>query len=182
MLIDVSKINQTEKFEILGNEAWLEAIYNNFPTPGNLPTPKIKAIIDVDARDPACVSIKGEIDYAPYVDCSKCGLEITWPLHEKIDTKFLKELPEIEGDDLTDLELEAQDLEEYTLVNGKFFNLETLINDAIQLALPTKLIKKDDQDNCLVCFKNTSGLIVISTDSDPVKSPFDALKKLKLDS
>jgi uncharacterized metal-binding protein YceD (DUF177 family) len=182
MMIDVSKINHTERFEILGNEEWLENIYKSFPPPPKMPSPKIKATIDVDARDPACVNVKGEVEYTPYVDCSKCGLEITWPLHEKIDTKFLKDLPTMDGEEMTELELEAHNLDEYILVNGKFFNLETLINDAIHLALPTKLVKKDDQDNCLVCFKDTSGFIAISTDHDRSKSPFDALKNLKLDS
>jgi uncharacterized metal-binding protein YceD (DUF177 family) len=113
-----------------------------------------------------------------HVDCSRCGLAISWAISEKIETRFLRDISDLSDD----LELNETSIEDFTLTNGKTFDLEELINDAVQLALPTRLIRVGANDECLVCDEKLAEPIQKSTDSESALNPFRALKSLKLDS
>jgi len=179
MIIDASKIKSTETIEITGREGWLQQIYASFPTPKGQTMPILTGSFLVDARDPLMVRIRGTLEYSPFVDCSRCALEITWPMKEEIDVRFLREAPEFEGE--LEVDLEASGLEDYILNNGKTFDLEVLLNDAIQLSLPTQLIQKNKSNQCLVCLKDLSNPIQLGTGTDD-DNPFSVLKNLKMPS
>jgi len=178
MIVDVSKMKSIETFKIEGTEDWLSKIYAEFKTPKDAQKPLLQALISVDPRDPACVTVKGTVDYTPFVDCSRCGLAISWAISEKIETRFLRDISDLSDD----LELNETSIEDFTLTNGKTFDLEELINDAVQLALPTRLIRVGANDECLVCDEKLAEPIQKSTDSESALNPFRALKSLKLDS
>jgi uncharacterized metal-binding protein YceD (DUF177 family) len=177
MIIDVSKMKTVETFKVEGTEPWLSKIYSEFKTPKNTTAPLLRGSISVDARDPACVTVKGSIEYSPFVDCSRCGLGISWPISETIETRFLRDLPDFSDD----LELDEASIEEFTLMDGKTFDLEELINDVVQLALPARLVQAGPNDECLVCDEKLSEPIHDVKDVDPL-NPFRALKNIKLDS
>ena len=178
MIIDVSKMKSIEIFKIEGTEDWLSKIYAEFKTPKDAQRPLLKALVSVDARDPVCVTVKGTVDYTPFVDCSRCGLAISWAISESIETRYLRDISDLSDD----LELDESSIEDFTLTNGKTFDLEELINDAVQLALPTRLIRVGANDECLVCDEKLSDPIQNSADSESALNPFKALKNLKLDS
>lgn len=178
MIIDASRIKSTETIVITGEEGWLTQIYASFPTPKGQAMPKLTGSFLIDARDPMTVNVRGTLEYAPFVDCSRCALEISWPINESIDVRFLREAPEFE--DELEIDLEAAGLEDYILDNGKTFDLEILLNDAIQLSLPTKLIKVGEDNNCLVCSKDLSAPLALESNPAEDTNPFAVLKGIKL--
>lgn len=177
MIVDVSKMKSVETIKVEGTEPWLSKIYSEFKTPKNATLPLLQAAISVDARDPACVTVKGSVDYTPFVDCSRCGIGISWPISETIETRFLRDIPEFSED----LELDEASIEEFTLKDGKTFDLEELINDVVQLALPPRLVRVGENDECLICDEKLSEPIHNVKEAESL-NPFKALKNIKLDS
>jgi uncharacterized metal-binding protein YceD (DUF177 family) len=79
-----------------------------------------------------------------------------------------------------DLSLSEEELDSYLMV-GDEVDLEMLVNDAIQTALPSQfLAASEDGKSCKICQIDISSTKVFSAGDTEATSPFAALRGIKL--
>jgi uncharacterized metal-binding protein YceD (DUF177 family) len=182
MRIHIKELNPDLSVHINGTEAWLERIYADFANQTSLrhtdlDIPRLSADLELVLEEAGTVRVKGRIQYAPIVDCSRCALGIPWAMKLDVDARFLPAGVNVvqREKNLSRAELDAYYLEDNVV------DLESLINDAIHGALPLKLIATtDDGANCRICNVDLTEPQVYGTRQDTETSPFAALKGLKL--
>jgi uncharacterized metal-binding protein YceD (DUF177 family) len=179
MKVDVRNIREEIKISISGSESWLERIYKYFPTNKDQERPLVSATFSiVHDASLSCFIVRGELAYAPYVDCSRCAIKIQWPIKESFEIYYMKKtkaVPSLEED------LQEEDFGEYLLVNDEI-DLEEVLNDQIQLAIPTQTVRvsSGSKGDCMVCGKDVTSLLVYgNTTEDVAPNPFAVLKDLK---
>lgn len=179
MRLHINDIAPERRIIISGDEPWLQAIYDDFPTESEKPklTGELRLALEEGTGG---VHVTGKLAYAPMVDCSRCCLAIAWPLDLNIDARFL---PEAANASPKEKNLSRDELDAYDL-QGHEMDLEELINDSVQTALPTSLVPvSEDGDSCQVCnadLRNDRLYGSDTEDQDKVLSPFAALKNVKL--
>lgn len=179
MRLAVAEIIGTRVVEIQGREPWLDALYRDFPLPEADGTSSLlTATLRLRVEESGSVHVTGRLSYAPVVSCSRCDKTIGWPIDCDLDVRFL---PEQANDLEREKNLSAGDLDAYFL-DGDEVDLEQLITDAVQTALPSRFVLADAKgENCRVCKVSITDERVYGTAEDAGSaSPFAALKGLKL--
>lgn len=180
MKIEVKHIGNYKKFDVSGQEKWLEAIYKFFPTGNKDPHPTLTAQIEVSyVEDLFAYSVKYQLDYSPKVDCSRCGIKIDWPLQLSDEVYYYAQPDRSQEVDIIDLD--TQDLDTYYVEDGQI-DLESLLNDVVQLAIPSQTVppKKASSDDCCTCGDDLSKTKVFGPKpEDDASNPFNVLKQLK---
>ena len=179
MLIRVDDIQPTFSLSIRGDEPWLAPIVKSLQEEGGAASDsKITGEIQFRKDSAGFVYGKGQVKFTPTLSCSRCAMDIPWPLDATVDATWR---PPFESVTPREMALSADDLDVYFMVDGKI-NVEELVNDVLQCALPEKVIvRKDDTDDCGVCGINLLNNLVYGK-NEPLEqaSPFAALKNLKM--
>jgi len=182
MRIQLKDMTPQLHVQICGLEPWLGPLYSGFPQQledhqGSASArPLLKADFDLMLEEAGSVQVTGEVRYSPIVNCSRCDRLIPWPLHIPLNVRFL---PAAYNSVAKETNLSLADLDAYFL-DGDELDLECLINDAVQTALPSRMVPEAIGDNaCSACLEPTADGQVYGEDNSEA-SPFAALKGLKL--
>ncbi|MBM4252388.1 MAG: DUF177 domain-containing protein [Deltaproteobacteria bacterium] len=179
MRLAVAAINGQIEVTIKGNEPWLEALYRDFPLPGGTgEAALLSGVLKLRVEEAGSVHVTGHLSYAPIVSCSRCDKAIAWPLACDVDVRYL---PEQINDLEREKNLSRNDLDAYFL-DGDEVDLEQLITDTVELALPSRFVLADAKgERCRVCAVSVAdGRVYGAADDTSQSSPFAALKGLKL--
>ena len=182
MRVQLKNMTPNLHVRIDGHEPWLASLYSDFPehlldAHGKASErPQLKAEFDLLLEEAGSVQVKGTVRYSPVVHCSRCDRPIAWPLSIPLNVRFF---PAAFNSAAKETNLSLADLDAYYL-DGDELDLETLINDAVQTAMPSRLVPEDTGTNaCTACLEPTaSGQVYGQGSADA--SPFAALKGLKL--
>ncbi|MBC7659657.1 MAG: DUF177 domain-containing protein [Chitinophagaceae bacterium] len=186
MKVLVKDMREPKVINIQGTEPWLNEIYASFLGSEGF---GLKGQVTVTPEDYGLYTVEGKIEYVPLVGCSRCDREIPWPINRAISVRFIDRVAaessfEIEGevgDEMIERDLVSEDLDTYYLEPSGELDVEMVINDIVQTALPTRLILTDKNGkSCLVCHENIDTPIVYKDSADADMNPFAALKNLKL--
>lgn len=177
MRIHVNDLNPEMNLAISGSEEWLSRIYADFPlSPEEGVKPRAEGNLKLILEEGGTVLVRGKVRYAPVVNCGRCEKGIPFPLDLKIDMRFF---PETLQDDSPEVNLATGDLDTYYLDKG-FADIEGLINDTIQTAIPNRLVlTAEDGKACQICGIDLSEDRLFGAEAKEA-SPFAVLKDLKL--
>lgn len=178
MYIDASKIEQTQKLQILGHEPWLADIYAEFPTPEGRGERLLTGSITIDPPRHGFVEVSGELSYSPFVACSRCNEPIEWPISPKFQISY-RQSP-TQSMERREVDLEADELDHYFLKAGDMLDIDELVNDQVNLAIPTRTIKVSERgSDCGVCLQPLGTDAVYTEGETASQSPFSILSTLK---
>lgn len=179
MRIKSSQILTQCRIQLSGTEPWLDSIYADFrATDVPSHSAPITGYIDLSPNEKGGISVQGAIEYTPIVGCARCDKSIPWPISVQIGTIVEPATAEPLA---RDLNLKEDELESYHLDINDEFDIEMIINDAIQTAIPSQFLAySENGKDCKICNLDLSGTKVYSVGESEAKSPFAALKKLKI--
>ena len=175
MLIDLSlALSKPIETEIKGEEPWLGDIYQSFLPTSAKESARLLAKTSIRHLSEEMFEITGSLSYTPEVPCSRCDLAIPWAIDLQFQMVILPEGQEW---------AEHGQSPEICYHKNRQFDLEALINDQVQLAIPQQtLLPTADGKNCAICHLNIGNKKVFSSEGDGAdeESPFSVLKGLKL--
>lgn len=178
MLIDIRQLKDPIRIEIQGQEDWLQALYDAFPTEQGNVMPQIKGTITVCAEASGDVLLSGNLVYAPYVNCGRCDLAILWPLRFEAQARYRqmpKDTPDRERE-LTAAEMDISFLEDYNLDLGQ------AILEQVLLTLPSQTTKVSENTGCCeICGDSVTEEEVYRDPEADKQNPFAALQSLKFE-
>lgn len=131
MLLPLHNLRSPHVVKLLPSEDWLKPLAEDL-SPSNPELAKIEGEITLRTTSAGFVHASGSITATAVQACSLCGDGVTLPLSAEVKATFR---PPYEGDPPKDLSLMTEDLDVYFIEKGGI-NLETLINDALQCAIP----------------------------------------------
>lgn len=179
MRIHIHDLKPDMNVHIDGTEPWLDRLYADFPAQNDQQSrPRIVGDLTLTLEEAGSVLVTGNLSYTPIVSCSRCDLGISWPLSFRLSVRYLPENVNISSKERT---LTSADLDAYYLEDNEI-DLEGLINDTVQTALPNRVIATtDDGSACRICEADlTNSQVYGQKDDNDASSPFAALKNLKL--
>ncbi|BCA79820.1 DUF177 domain-containing protein [Desulfuromonas sp. AOP6] len=125
------------------------------------------------------VSVSGVVQADVVFHCSRCLVEYATPIQSAFDLTYVKELPEVEGDD-EEIEVAPEDMG-LMLYSGDTIDLREAVQQEVIMALPLRpLCKADCKGLCLKCGGNLNQE-VCHCDTDDFSLKFSALKNFKVD-
>lgn len=178
-------LKKTKTITLEGQEPWLKDIYASFS--GN--DAPLTGEIEVKPDAYGVFHVVGHVDYTPLVECSRCQEAVAYPIHRDIDVRFIDRDAAEAGFDIEGMddegaeferELDSEDLDTYYVEPNGEMDLEMIINDFIQTALPTRVTCSLVDKTCGVPLQNEESGLVHKDKNDAEMSPFAALKGLKL--
>jgi uncharacterized metal-binding protein YceD (DUF177 family) len=180
MKLKAVDLREPSTISISGDEPWLAFIYQSFAIKGQT-QPKLTGEVTVTPAPYDVFHIRGHVRFHPLVNCGRCQDLITWEIERPIEVRYLARYEgdaKEEGEEV-EVDLTPQDLDSYYLRDG-YLDLEPVINDVVQTALPNRLIKVTaDGKNCAVCLENVEEQLVYEDECNPEVSPFAKLKGIK---
>ena len=96
--------------------------------------PSLTGHLHLRLEEAGTVQVRGRINYQPYVTCGRCLEPSQINIEQEIAVRFR---PMFEGElECRDRELALADLDDYFIAEDAV-DLETLVNDTVQTAVPT---------------------------------------------
>ncbi len=180
MKIKTRKLFNSLVVNVSGSEDWLSAIYQLFPSPTEANQPKIAATLQISPIDETrYYAVKGTIQYAPFVACSRCNEPINWPINVSFSVRYQ---PDDDGEAGVDKILTREELDYYFLDAQGDIDLEALLNEQIQLAVPSKtILVAEDGHHCRICLSPLMRADLPISSTGNQNSPFAKLAALKRD-
>lgn len=180
MRFKVEELRNPVPIVIKGDEVWLREIYATFDQKKPGEGPLITGEMTLTPADYGVYYLEGELAYTPSVPCGRCVDRIPWEIKRSFSLRFLTPYQDEESDEPLEKDLTPEDLDDYYIEN-KEIDIEPVLNDLIQTALPTRLIKTTaDGKACAICLEDIEKPLVYEQQSAADASPFAVLKKLKL--
>ncbi|MES2745028.1 MAG: DUF177 domain-containing protein [Bdellovibrionota bacterium] len=184
MKLPVKDLRDSKIHTIKGDEAWLSDIYSSFSA---IDTP-LTGHIGVKPEAYGLYSVQGHVDFTPFIECARCAEPLGYPIHRDISVRFIDrdkaeagfDIEGEDGDEVIERELDSQDLDTYYVESHGEIDLEMVVNDFVQTALPTRVICANVDKTCGVDLKDAESGLVHKDKADFDSSPFAALKNLKL--
>lgn len=177
MRIPLTDLNRPKILTLKGDEDWLGRLYADFPLGRDR---ALVGTLTLEAGPGGEVSVRGKVEFAPTVACSRCAKSIPWPLAIDVDARFL---PERGPETKREITLTGADLDAYYIEHGAV-DVEQLLNDVVQTELPLQLVRANEAgDECLICHADLDRELVYGAQEQAQEkpaSPFAALKDLKL--
>ncbi len=182
MKLKAEDLRSPKTITISGDEPWLHLIYESFDIKGAVPaTHRITGALTVTPSTYGLYDVEGEVRFTPNVSCSRCEDMIPWEISRKIKVRYLEQVPLEDEEEEVERDLEPSDMDAYYIDAQGMIDLEVVLNDFIQTALPSRLVKTaPDGKSCLICHKDVSTKAVFEDEVKPEESPFAVLKNLKL--
>ncbi len=119
------------------------------------------------------VLVTGHLSAQAFLPCDRCGEDVHVPVETDVAATFR---PAYETNIPREISLSAEDLEVYFIENGEV-DLEVLVNDALQCALPGNILCLSS--NCHSQTESDDGLVFKDSKDFRTESPFAVLKNLK---
>lgn len=182
MRVHISDLDQDKTITLSGTEDWLTTLYANFPLgeTGAGVKPRLTGSLKLTLAEGGYVHVRGSLKYAPILNCGRCEKGLPLPLDLAIDTTYMPAAAPVADKELN---LTEADLETYYLEDDAV-DLEGLIIDTVDLAVPTRfVVTKDDDKTCAACGIDLSNDRLYASHGDEAAekaSPFSILKDLKL--
>lgn len=176
MKFAVHDLHAAKTITITGHEEWLSAIYSDFAVDKSAAKGLLNAELSVSRREEGTsYRVVGSVRFCPNVDCARCGDKLTWPIDTTVDLIFAPDDREYKPG--SEVSLALADLETYPLINDTI-DIETILNDAIEEAIPLAPVLRDASGtSCKQCGKSLDARVVFGSEQkDPAPSPFAALK------
>ena len=168
MIIQLSKITKEMAYELNGSEDWMEEIYQGIPTSDPKASP-LQVSIRIKPLPEKKFHLDAKLEFSPFLDCSRCGIPIEWPIKKTFSLVFEPTPSTFEKE----IDLKTEDLDKYYYKNNEI-DVEPILNDLVQTSLPTKVIKKSsNQKNCQVCKKDIDKPLVFESNEEK-SNPFSA--------
>lgn len=182
MKLKAEDLRSPKTITISGDEPWLHLIYESFGMKTAGPeAQRITGSLTVTPSTYGLYDVTGEVQFTPSVSCSRCEDMIPWEISRKIKVRYLEQSPIEDEEEELERDLEPSDMDAYYIDAQGMIDLEVVINDFIQTALPSRLVKTAaDGKSCLICHKDVSERAVFQDAVKPEESPFAVLKNLKL--
>ena len=190
MKVSVKDLKKPLNIRISGDEPWLREIHSSFAlgdgdscAPGVRESGRcVSGSLDLSMGSGGCVKVSGSLTYEPLVPCSRCDLAIPCDVSQGVDAVF-KPAPS-SPDERREVSLSEGDLDERFISDGAV-DLEELLNDLIQTAIPTQTVQAvAGTSDCRFCKADLSAPRVFSTGGDEgeagAESPFAKLAGLKV--
>lgn len=182
MKVKVENLIQPLSIKIAGDEDWLKKIYEDFRNvPEGAPSGVGKSPITgeflLTKETAGFVRVKGKIVFKPFVDCSRCAEEIPWDIDQDINVVYRpsNELKVFHKEH----SLSREELDHY-YIEGGVIDLEALVNEWIQMAIPMQTVPACTGDgHCSLCKRDMSEERVYGTPDDDDANPFAVLKQLR---
>lgn len=179
MRFKIDQLREPVRVEIKGDEPWLDFIYKSFRQKKGADASVLTGYFTVTPDQYGAFHVQGEVSYTPLVSCGRCEMLIPWEIKRRIDVRYLVPYRDEEGES-GETDLAPEDLDDYYIENDEL-DVEVSINDLIQTALPSRLIKlTSDGKACAVCLENVETAVVYEQKTAAETSPFAVLKGLKL--
>lgn len=190
MKVSVKDLKKPLNIRISGDEPWLGQIHASFALgDGDSCAPgvresgrKVTGVLDLYVDSGGCVKVSGKLNYEPLVPCSRCDLAIPCDVSQGVDALFKP--ASAHQDERREVTLNEGDLDERFISDGAV-DLEELLNDLIQTAVPTQTAQAvAGTSDCRFCKADISAPRVFSTGGDDGEagsdSPFAKLAGLKV--
>ena len=158
----------------MGQDPWLLRVAKDL-TPDSPDTSNISGNISLHSDTAGFVHANGHVSADALLPCSRCGRTQKIHLESPISATFR---PPYSEHAPRDLALESEDFEVYFIEQGQV-DLEVLVNDVLQCALPAQIIcEEGDLEGCV---GDDYGSDLVYGDNKPLEkeSPFAILKSLK---
>lgn len=191
MKISVKDLHKPLHIEIKGDEDWLGPVYQSFAidsresfAPGVDRQPRtLRGNLNISINSYGYVVVDGRLNYAPLVSCSRCDLIVTYDVGQDVASVYKPSSTAASRDERdVEVTLSADDLDERLIEDGKI-DIESLINDLVQTAIPLQTCQTDDRGMCHFCGVDVSAAKVFSSvkegENDPT-SPFAKLAGIKV--
>ncbi len=177
MLIRVADFYPNLSIKISGDEPWLKEIEKNLQVGEAPPASKITGEIHLRKDSAGFVYGDGSVKHTPTLSCSRCAIDILWPLEAKIAVTWR---PPFESVTPRELALTSEDLDVYFIEDGKI-DISQIVNDVLLCAIPDQIVPRmEGSDDCGVCGINLlNNLVYGNNEPLEITSPFDVLKNLK---
>lgn len=185
MKLIAKDLREIKMIDIQGHEPWLGEIYSSFQ--GTDCQLHGKIVVKPEAY--GVYALEGHVDFTPLVECSRCQEPLGYPIHRDFSIRFIDRDAaeadfEIEGmeDDGEEFErdLVSEDLDTYYIEKTGELDIEMVVNDFIQTALPTRVTCASVDKACGMPLQNHESGLIHKDKADVDMSPFAALKHLKL--
>jgi uncharacterized metal-binding protein YceD (DUF177 family) len=150
MKIHIREINPELTIDIAGHEQWLQKIYGDFEVPAGTAQPLITGQLTLLYLEGGAVSVKGHLNFTPYIHCGLCGKLTPWLVDLPINVRYS---PEFTNDAkiVRDKTLNVADLDDYFLTNDQL-DIEELVNDSVQTSMPScSSAEEEMEDKCNAC-------------------------------
>ena len=172
MKLMVNSLKFPHKVHITDDAPWLEVIARDLcPTaPDNA---RIHGDLTLHNDTAGFIHVKGHISADATLPCDRCGKDVHIPLESDLSATFRPAFAETAPREMS---LSAEDLEVYFIEEGAI-DLEMLVNDSLQCALPGKVLCELSQGDS--CGMEADGPVYQDTKEFERESPFAVLKNLK---
>lgn len=172
MKLAVSSIKFPHKVVISPDASWLQMIARDL-CPADPQSTQIRGQLSLNLDSGGFVFVTGHISAQATLPCDRCGEDVKIPIETDIAATFR---PPYEANIPREISLSAEDLEVY-FIDGGVVDLETVINDSLQCALPNHLTCENSHGK--PCSNDDDGLVYRDSREFEVQSPFAVLKNLK---
>ncbi len=184
MKIGTKDLRETQILDLKGDEPWLGDIYASFEGMEEA----LHGKLSVNPAAYGVYAVDGHISYTPKVECARCQEAVPFAIERDISVRFIDrdaaeasfEIEGEEADEDYERELVSEDLDTYYVDAGGELDIEMVINDFVQTALPTRVTCEVVGRSCGLSLQNSESGLVHKDKSDFETSPFAALKNLKL--
>lgn len=173
MRLPVQNLHSRHTLVISATEPWLKPMATLL-APSAPELAQIQGEVILSTSTAGFVKASGHLTATAVQPCSLCGETLTFPLDTAVAATFR---PPFEGHTPKEMTLISDDLEVYFIENGSI-DLEVLINDALQCAMPYQVTCVGEGTG--PCDNANLGSPSGQSNQDPgTNSPFAVLKTLK---
>jgi uncharacterized metal-binding protein YceD (DUF177 family) len=159
----------------MGQDPWLAQVAKDL-APDSPETSNIRGNVSLHADTAGFVHASGHVTADAMLPCSRCGHPKKVHLESGISATFR---PPYNEQAPRELALESEDFDVYFIEQGQV-DLEILLNDVLQCALPTQVIcAEGDLEGCGGGSENDDDLVYGENKPLEKESPFAVLKSLK---
>ncbi len=172
MKLSVTSVKYPHNVVITPDAPWLNLIARDL-SPSSPEKARIQGELSLNADSAGFITASGHLKAQATLPCDRCGKDTSIPLETKVTAIFRPEYQENAPREMT---LSPEDLEVYFIENDAV-DLEVLVNDSLQCALPNHVLCGSDGDQ--PCEDPDDGLVYRDSTEFKAESPFAVLKNLK---
>jgi uncharacterized metal-binding protein YceD (DUF177 family) len=176
MRLIVKSLNSPHYVQISPKDSWLRQLAKDL-SPSSPEEAAISGELTLRADNAGFIHANGHITASALLPCDRCGRDVTIPLASNIQATFR---PSYDGQAPREMSLSAEDLDTYFIEGGQI-DLEILVNDTLQCALPGHIACPPSAENSCSSDvdEDSDEEERPSNDKTGENSPFAILKSLK---
>ena len=173
MKLSVKTLSSPHQVEFENRDSWLKEIAREL-TPSEPESSNIRGNLTLKQDSAGFVHATGTVTAQATQPCDRCGRDVQFPIESSINVTFR---PPYVDNAPREIALSPEDLDVY-FIEDDHIDLEVLINDTLQCAIPTHILCHDsDSEGCSE--DEDDGLVYGESTPHEIESPFAILKNLK---